>query len=133
MLLNAKMLTGLQGASYLFVVAGIAALFGILWRFFYNQTYHNNAHGIYNRINQISCHLQIVVYWIYVVLSIASFLWALVAGFNYLEIVNSPPKLAATKSIILPTQKIAPKQNTQNTLTEPTPVPSQQNTNTKKN
>ena len=43
MLLNAKMLTGLQGASYLFVVAGIAALFGILWRFFYNQTYHNNC------------------------------------------------------------------------------------------
>lgn len=111
MLLNAKTLIGLKGASYLFVASGVAALFGILWRFFYNQTYHNNAHGIYNRTHQISVYSQLIVYWVYVFLSIVSLIWALVAGFNYLEISNSPPKLAVVKPLVLSTQKTAPKQS----------------------
>lgn len=85
MLLNADRLSSIQGASYLFVASGIAALFGILWRFFYNQTYHNSAHRIRGRLNKLSNYLQILCYWIYVALSIAAFVWALVAGFDYLN------------------------------------------------
>lgn len=94
MLLNAEKLVGIQGASYLFATTGIAAFFGIFWRFFYNQTYHNNAHGVHGRLHKIACHFQIVCYWIYVALSISSFFWALSAGFVYLEKTNTTQKAA---------------------------------------
>lgn len=97
MLLNAEKLVGIQGASYLFATTGIAAFFGILWRFFYNQTYHDNTHGVRGLINKIARHFQIVCYWIYVSLSIVSFVWALSAGFTYLEKTNTTQE-AATSS-----------------------------------
>ena len=45
MLLNAEKLSGMKSANYLFLFCGIAALLGILWRFLYNQTYHDRIHG----------------------------------------------------------------------------------------
>jgi len=96
MLLNADKLTGIKGASYLFVACGAAAFFGIFWRFFYNQTYHDHAHGVRGLLNQIAHRAQVVCYWIYVVLSIASFVWALMAGFAYLNKLNGIPKTTAS-------------------------------------
>ncbi|HRE17987.1 MAG TPA: hypothetical protein PLW86_13130 [Rhodocyclaceae bacterium] len=89
MLLNAEKLSGIQEASYLFLTCGIAAFFGITWRFFYNQTYHNNAHGIHGCAHQIARVSQLVCYWTYVVLSIVAFVWALSSGFSYIDKVNA--------------------------------------------
>lgn len=84
MLLNTDKLKGLQNVSSLYLVTGVAALTGILWRFCYNQTYHNNAHKTSN--NPCLVKFQICVYWIYVGLSLISLIWALVAGFNFIEL-----------------------------------------------
>ena len=84
MLLYVDKLIGMSGARYLFITCGIAAVSGILWRFFYNETYHNNAHGIQGRLHEFTSKLQIITYWIYVVLSIIAFIWALISGFNYM-------------------------------------------------
>lgn len=93
MLLNADKLNVIHGASYIFLTCGIAAIFGILWRFFYNQTYHNNAHGTQGQSHQTICRIQITCYWIYVALSTIALIWILVAGFSYLNAFNNPDKL----------------------------------------
>ncbi|MFZ1748314.1 MAG: hypothetical protein WAU17_20585 [Nitrospirales bacterium] len=93
MLLNAEKLNGIRGGNYLFLACGIAAFFGILWRFFYNQTYHNRAHGYGGGMHQVSRYSQIVSYWIFVLLSITAFVWALVAGFEYLNLINDTTKI----------------------------------------
>jgi hypothetical protein len=115
MLLNADKFASIHGTSYLFGTSGIAALFGILWRFFYNQTYHNNAHGIEGLLHKISSYSQIVFYWIYTGLSIIAFAWALYAGFNYLNVVHESPKSDISKQTIkVPTQSLASLSNTSN-------------------
>jgi hypothetical protein len=114
LLLNAEKLVDIRGASFLFAITGIAAFFGIFWRFFYNQTYHNNAHGTQGLLNKVACLFQIIFYWIYIALSIASFVWALFAGFTYLDKTNSTKKAATsshnnTKNMAAPsTQSISP-------------------------
>lgn len=99
MLLNAEKLAGIEGASYLFVTCGTAAFFGILWRFFYNQTFHNNAHEEQGFSHQVACLVQIVCYWLYIALSIGSFMWALFAGFTYLKKVDSASKQAIQQHV----------------------------------
>lgn len=124
MLLNAEKLSGIQGASYLFVACGIAAFFGILWRFFYNQTYHNIAHGVRGVMHQVASYSQIASYSIYVVLSIVAFVWALAAGFGYLNTLNSSIKPPVTiKSNLLNKQlaSFSPASREKQPETQPAP------------
>lgn len=102
MLLNADKLKGIKSASFLFLAAGIAALLGILWRFFYNQTYHNNAHQIKGVVHRASAWLQIITYWLYITFSIAAFIWALIAGFIYLDNISHIPPPTALHQKNLP-------------------------------
>jgi hypothetical protein len=125
MLLNAEKLSSIQGASYLFVTCGIAAFFGIFWRFFYNQTYHNHAHGIQGALHQFALHAQTVSYWIYVSLSIAAFVWALVAGFAYLNKINPAQKTEVSKQINQPAKQpasLAPKTSPKQSESQAAPV-----------
>ena len=95
MLLNADKLSKIHGASYLFLTCGVAAFTGILWRFCYNITYHAHAHfeGELNPYNKYfssktyrgARYCQGKFYNVYVLLTIGSFLWILVAGFIYLS------------------------------------------------
>ena len=87
-LLNASNLVAIDYLNYLFLLCGFTAMFGILWRFFYNITYHNNTHGINNCAHVIAKKLQIVIYYFYVILTIACFTWLLVLGFLYLTSLN---------------------------------------------
>lgn len=137
MLLNAEKLGRIQGASYLFATCGLAAFFGILWRFFYNQTYHNHAHGIQGRIHQFSSRSQTVSYWIYVTLSIAAFVWALVAGFAYLNSIDYAQKVEIQKQTNQPTKqpvslppKASPKQSESQAATIGTPTSKEQKSTT---
>tara|TARA_R110002095_G_scaffold154140_3_gene133977 strand:+ start:82 stop:447 length:366 start_codon:yes stop_codon:yes gene_type:complete len=44
-LLHAKEFIQIQHLSKLFLIAGLSVLFGLLWRFAYNQTYHESQHN----------------------------------------------------------------------------------------
>ena len=83
-LLNADSLVAIKGLNYLFLLCGFAAMSGILWRFFYNITYHNKTHGINDYAHKISKKLQTVVYYLYVVLTLSTFTWLLIRGYLYL-------------------------------------------------
>jgi hypothetical protein len=91
-LLNADKITNLKGAPYLFLACGLAAIFGLIWRFCYNITNHYAAHVDAQKPSDPSdqrCH-TITKYWqsklhnAFVVLSILSLFWALIAGCIYL-------------------------------------------------
>lgn len=45
-LLTADKLIEIENLNYLFLMCGVSALMGLLWRFFYNQVYYNRCHGI---------------------------------------------------------------------------------------
>lgn len=88
LLINAKKLAHIQYAKELFLVCGIAALAGLLWRFGYNETYHQQVHGkkksyrTYDKIRALS-------YSTYVILSIIFFISILAAGYNYISHMSS--------------------------------------------
>ncbi len=48
MLLNADRFGSIKYSSYLFLLSGSAAIFGIFWRFCYNQTNHEESHQTHN-------------------------------------------------------------------------------------
>jgi len=98
MLLNANELAGIHGVRFLYCACGFAAISGILWRFFYNETNHQNVHGTKGRFYRGLLIVQLSVYCIFVVLSLVTFVWILVAGFNYLKITDRSRKEVATTS-----------------------------------
>ena len=83
-LLNADSLVSVKNINYLFLSCGVAAMMGILWKFFYNRTYYNNAHGVDDSWHKTSKQLQIIVYYIYVLLTLVTFYWLLITGYLYL-------------------------------------------------
>jgi cation transport ATPase len=93
-LLNADRFGQIKYLSVLFLMSGLAAFFGVFWRFFYNQTYHDNAHGILS-IKGLNA-LQAVVYWLYVVLSIIFFAALLWAGYIHLSEISAKPNVSVS-------------------------------------
>ena len=85
LLLNAEKLSDVKHLSTLFLICGFAALFGILWRFCYNQTYHDNVHDQKSKFHGIYYRVQILSYWFYVVLTAIFFVSALWAGSIYVR------------------------------------------------
>ena len=59
-LLNAGNLVAIDYLNYLFLLCGLSAIAGILWRFFYNITYHNNTHGINDCTHKIAKKLKLL-------------------------------------------------------------------------
>jgi len=96
MLLNKDKLSTLKYSEYLFLTLGLAAFIGILWRFAYNITFHSHAHykskgdltpdnpHFNNKRYKVARFLQSYFHDIYVLLTLASFGWILVAGYRYL-------------------------------------------------
>ncbi|MEQ1599240.1 MAG: hypothetical protein ABL880_07745 [Methylotenera sp.] len=81
-LLQAANLTEVKHLNYLFLLCGLSALLGLLWRFCYNNSHFNSTHGY-----QFSAFLNRIQSWLhnlYVVASIVTFVWFLYLGFNYL-------------------------------------------------
>ena len=81
-LLQASSLTEVKHLNYLFLLCGISALLGLLWRFCYNNSHFNYTHGY-----QLPPYLSRIQGWLhdsYVVGSVATFVWFLYLGFNYL-------------------------------------------------
>ena len=87
-LLNANDLVAVQDLNYLFLICGISAITGILWRFFYNITYHNNTHNISDCAHKMAEKLQIAAYYLYVISTLVTFTWLLIRGYLYLTSLN---------------------------------------------
>ncbi len=94
-LITADKLVAIESLHFLFLALAFAAFFGLLWRFFYNQTYFNNVHDesgelVNNYFRKTSVLLRTVTYYTYVVLSILSMCWLTLIGFNYLKSLTVP-------------------------------------------
>lgn len=94
-LTTASNLIAVENLNYLFLLTACAALFGLFWRFFYNQVFYNNVHDkngelVSGSLHRLVVKLQWFSYYIYVVLSIAAMLWFVFLGFNYLTSLNLP-------------------------------------------
>ena len=93
-LLNADKFGHIKYLSVLFLISGLAAFFGVFWRFFYNQTYHDGAHG---KASIRGLHtLQLVVYWIYIALTIIFFTTLLWAGYLHLSSISAKANESAS-------------------------------------
>ncbi len=95
-LLNSEKLGAVKFSSLLFLLAGCAAIFGIIWRFFYNQTYHDAVHGKNDKIRKILARLQIYSYWIYILLTAIFLISTILTGYLHLSNIE---KNSANKSI----------------------------------
>jgi len=85
LLIYAKELVGIPSAKYLYLIFGVAAFFGILWRVLHNETYYRTSHGLSSGAYALGTR---VFYWPYVFLSIIAFVWAIYAGTRYLHEVS---------------------------------------------
>ncbi len=86
-LLNAEKFSSIKYSSVLFLLSGLAAFFGVFWRFAYNQTYHDGAHGI--TPSEILRKFQLFVYWLYVPLTVIFFTSLLCIGYKHLSELES--------------------------------------------
>lgn len=104
-LLNADRFGQIKYLNSLFLISGLAAFFGVFWRFFYNQTYHDNAHGIQSTRGLNT--LQMVVYWLYVSLSIIFFTSLLWAGYMHLSNISAKTNVSMVTKKIQQTPSVA--------------------------
>lgn len=84
-LLNSEKLGSVKFSSLLFLLAGCAAIFGIIWRFFYNQTYHDAVHGKNEKFRKYLARLQIFTYCIYILLTAIFLVSTILAGYWHLK------------------------------------------------
>lgn len=85
-LLNAPTLKDVGHSSTLFVLAGLAAIFGIVWRLVYNEIYHAIAHG--RSLRSYYYKIRTMSYWFYVGLSLIFFVLLLIVGYAYLSAIE---------------------------------------------
>jgi len=82
-LLSAQTLKDVGHINTLFLLAGLAAIFGIFWRLAYNDMYHAATHNLKQR--SFYFRAGTVGYWVFVGLSLIFFILLLVVGYNYLS------------------------------------------------
>jgi len=89
-LLNAEALGTVKNSSVLFLISGIAALCGLLWRYCYNDDYHANAHGYKSNFQKFAGGILLKVsYSLFIFLSLVFIVFILVAGFQHLSAIES--------------------------------------------
>lgn len=84
-LLNPEKLGVIKFSSTLFFLSGAAAIFGLFWRFCYNQTFYENAQGKQSKFFKAYNGAQTITYWIYIVLTLVFFISAVATGHEYLR------------------------------------------------
>lgn len=88
-LLNADKFGAIKYSSILFLLAGIAAFSGVLWRFGYNQNQHDIAHGTTTKNNKYILLAQLTAYWVYIIVSIVFFVSLLGIGYLHIKDIES--------------------------------------------
>jgi hypothetical protein len=84
-LLISDKLIGVSNISLLFLTSGTAAIFGIIWRFCYNQTYHDRVHGTEGKYFKLWGIVQLVFYYAYIIFTAVFFICLLIIGFSLLK------------------------------------------------
>ena len=69
--------------NYIFLFFGISGFCGIVWRFLYNTIIHNSSHEI--KTKNIILYINNIIYNLYILFSLSSYILALVVGFKYLS------------------------------------------------
>lgn len=95
-LLNSDKLGAIKYSSWLFLFAGSAAVVGIIWRFIYNQTFHNIAHGEDVKNTLLVKRTQLAIYWIYILLTGLFLVSTILAGYCHLHRIEAK---AVTKNV----------------------------------
>lgn len=85
LLLHAERLAGVKYSSFLFLLAGGGALFGLLWRYSYNSTFHDITHYANAEISRLRKWFNSLIYYAFVLFSIAFLIVTLAAGYNHLR------------------------------------------------
>lgn len=94
MLLNSEKFGEIEYSSLLFLCGGIAAVFGLLWRFFYNQNIYENAHpDSGSQSNDIG---QGLAYWAYVAFTMIFFISIVTIGFIHIYEIEQNVKIGVT-------------------------------------
>ena len=104
-LLNAKTLGALEYSSSIFLLAGVAALSGILWRFVYNTTYHHTAHGSESSFSKFASMVKGPTYYTFIGLSLVFFIFLLAVGYTHLSAIEAK---ANALSIEAPPKQLEP-------------------------
>jgi hypothetical protein len=84
-LLNADTFAVIPYASVIFLVSGIAAISGILWRVCYNEIYHNNAQSKRPVTYNVYKKIEGTAYSIYVLSTTVFLVGIITIGFSYLQ------------------------------------------------
>lgn len=84
-LLNFEKLGVIKFSSLLFLLSGAAAIFGLVWRFCYNQNQHDAAHDKRSGKFKLLNWIQNFSYWICVALTIAFFLGIVIIGYEHIK------------------------------------------------
>ena len=82
-LLHAKEFIQIQYLSKLFLISGLSVIFGLLWRFAYNQTHHERQHS--KKPAKWLMSTQLLFYWAYIALTVIFFVASLYFGYSYLS------------------------------------------------
>ncbi|TQV85181.1 hypothetical protein FKG94_03050 [Exilibacterium tricleocarpae] len=99
LLLNAEKFALVDYSKFLFLLSGIAAFFGLVWRAAYNEKYHMSTHYIENwKIKRLE-NIQLILYWLYVTSSAIFFVSMIVIGYMYLLKVSTIPMSSTETSI----------------------------------
>jgi hypothetical protein len=96
LLLISDKLIGIKYISWLFLLSGLAAFFGLIWRFFYNETYHEETHEKKVKYFEFMLKLQTGFYYAFIIFSIAFFWGLLIVGYCQLEANENVKKKAPT-------------------------------------
>lgn len=104
-LLNSDKFGVIKYSSALFLLAGIAALSGVLWRFGYNQNQHDIAHETITKNNRYILIAQLTAYWAYIVVSIIFFISLLAIGYSHIRGIESPANGHHEKPPVVKTEK----------------------------
>jgi len=84
-LLNSDKLGVVNFSSLIFLISGSAAVFGLVWRFCYNQTFHENAHGKKTNLYRICSKIQNYSYWLYVGLTLIFIVSVVAIGYEHIN------------------------------------------------
>lgn len=84
-LLNADKLGAARFSSLLFLLAGVAALFGIAWRFFYNQTFHDIAHENTSKTTRLLYRIHLAIYWIFISVTALFLISTILVGYLHIH------------------------------------------------
>ncbi len=105
-LLNAQVLGAVKHSNILFLLSGVAAICGMLWRLCYNETYHANVHAEKAIYFNLIKKLKTITYWAYTILSITFFVSLLVTGYQYLSNIEAKANGAGIEEQHAPSKQL---------------------------